>query len=217
MPFQNRVDPWGRLHAVAARGTLLGNRGILHDRNKSIVAQWKTKAWITCRLVWKGRRRTLMMPGSYTELFFLDEATAFSAGHRPCAECRRERFREFKLGWRTANSEMIASSEPAVSQIDKILHAERVLRGGMKVTYEAALGTLPDGTMIEVGGAAYLIWEKRLWQWSFTGYTERKESHPWQRRVQVLTPASIVRMFRDGFRPEVHESVQKVIAGEFET
>jgi hypothetical protein len=213
MPFQNRVDPWGRLHAVAARGTLLGNRGILHNGHKEIVAQWKTKAWITCRLVWRGRQRTIMTPGSYTELFFLDEATAFSAGHRPCAECRRERFREFKLLWRAANSEMIASPEPSVAEIDKILHAERTLRGGKKVTYEAELGTLPDGTLIEVGSAAYLIWAKRLLQWSFAGYAEINESPPLQRNARVLTPASIVRMFRDGFRPEAHESVQKVIAG----
>ena len=216
MPFPNRVDPWGRLHAVAARGTFLGNRGILHNRNKEIVAQWKTKAWITCRLVWKGRRRAIMTPGSYTELFFLDEATAFSAGHRPCAECRRERFREFKLRWRAANSEMIAASEPSIAQIDKILHTERVLRGGVKVTYEAELGTLPDGTMIELGGAAYLIGGQRLWQWSFAGYVEGKESYSSQRRVRVLTPASLVRLFCTGFRPQVHDSVQKVIAGECE-
>jgi hypothetical protein len=214
MPFPNRVDPWGRLHAVAARGTFLGNRGILHNRNKEIVAQWKTKAWITCRLVWKGRRRAIMTPGSYTELFFLDEATAFSAGHRPCAECRRERFREFKTRWIAANSEMVIAPEPSAALIDKMLHSQRVRKGGMKVTYEAELGTLPDGTMIEHGGAAYLIWEKRLWQWSFAGYVERKESSSPQRRVRVLTPASLVNMFRAGFRPQVHDSVQEVIAGE---
>jgi len=216
MPLQNRVDPWGRLHAVAARGKWLGNRGILHNSRKEIVAPWKTKAWITCRLAWKGRQRTIMTPGSYTELFFLDEATAFAAGHRPCAECRRERFREFKLYWRAANAEMSASLEPSVSVIDNILHVERTLRGGGKVTYEAELGTLPDGTMIEIDGTAYLIWAKRLLQWSFAGYTQGNESYTLQRSVRALTPASIVRMFHAGFRPEVHESVQKVIAGEFE-
>jgi len=213
MAFPNRVDPWGRLHAVAARGTFLGNRGILHNRNQEIVAQWKTKAWITCLLVWKDRRRAIMTPGSYTELFFLDEATAFSAGHRPCAECRRERFREFKLRWTAANPRMIAESEPAVAQIDKILHTERVLKGGVKVTYETALGTLPDGTMIDVGGAAYLVWQKRLWQWSFAGYVGSQPFHPRQRRVRVLTPASLVNMFRAGFRPQVHDSLPVVSIG----
>ena len=211
MPLQNRIDPWSYLHAVDARGTLLGNRGILHDGKKEIVAQWRTKAWITCQLAWKGRKRTIMSPGSYTELFFLDEATAFSAGHRPCAECRRERFKEFKSSWIAANSEVIASPDPPISTIDSIIHAERMLRGGKKVTYEAELGALPDGTMVEVDGTAHLIWQKLLLKWSFAGYTEVEELLP--RRVQVLTPASIVRILSGGFRPQVHESARKVIAG----
>src|SRR2546427_447059 len=148
MPLQNRIDPWGHLQTVDARGTLLGNRGILHDGKREIVAQWRTKAWLTCRLAWKGRERTIMSPGSYTELFFLDEATAFSAGHRPCAECRRERFQEFKSLWIAANSEVSASPDPPISAIDRIIHAERTLRGGKKVTYEAELGSLPGGAMV---------------------------------------------------------------------
>jgi len=209
MPLQNRVDPWGQIQAVNARGTLLGNRGILHNGKKEIVAHWRTKAWITCRLAWKGKTRTIMSPGSYTELFFLDEATAFSAGHRPCAECRRERFQEFKAAWIAANAEFSVSPVPPISAIDKVLHAERVRRGGAKVTYEAELGTLSDGTMVEIADTAYLIWGKRLLQWSFASYTEIEEPYPLQRRVQVLTPASIVRVFSNGFRPEVHESAQR--------
>jgi hypothetical protein len=210
MPLQNRVDPWGQLQAVTARGTLFGNRGILHNGKQEIVAHWKTKAWITCRLAWKGWKRAVMSPGTYTELFFLDEATAFSAGHRPCATCRRARFKEFKLAWIAANAELIASLIPPISEIDKVLHAERVLKGGKKVASEAELGTLPDGTMVEVDGVAYLLWGKLLLQWSFTGYVGAEELPPLRRRVQVLTPASIVQVFRGGFRPEVHESASRL-------
>jgi hypothetical protein len=213
MPLQNRVDPWGQLQAVEARGTLLGNRGVLHNGKKEIVAQRKTKAWITCRLAWKGRRRVVMSPGSYTELFFLDEATAFSAGHRPCAECRRGRFQEFKSLWIAANSEFIASLDPSIVEIDQVIHAERTLRGGKKVTYEAELDSLPGGTMIEVDSVAYLIWEKLLLKWSFAGYTEVEELPSRQGRVQVLTPASIVRVLSSGLRPEVHESARRVVTG----
>jgi len=208
MPLQNRVDPWGQLQAVPERGTLLGNRGILHNDRREIVAPWKTKAWITCRLAWKGRKRPIMRPRSYTELFFLDEVTAFSAGHRPCAECRRERFLDFKGAWLAANPEAIASSAPPISAIDSIMHAERVRKGGEKVTSEAELSSLPDGTMVEVDGAAYLLWEKSLLKWSFAGYTASEGVRSMQRRVRVLTPASIVRVFRHGFRPEVHESTR---------
>ena len=138
MPLQNRVDPWGQLRAVPARGSLLGNRGILHNQAQEIVTSWRTKAWITCQLVWKGRRRIVMRPGSYTELFFLDEATAFAAGHRPCAECRRGRFTEFKAAWLAANPGVTSSATPPMAEIDKVLHAERMRKGGGEVIYEEA-------------------------------------------------------------------------------
>jgi len=206
MPLQNRVDPWGQLHAVAARGTLLGNRGIIHNPTREIVAQWRTKAWITCQLAWKGWRRTVMRPGSWTELFFLDEATAFAAGHRPCAVCRRVRFSEFKTAWLAANPALTSSATPRVTEIDKILHAERTRRGGGKITYEEELAGVPDGAMIELDAAAYLIWGRQLLKWSFHGYSQGEPMRLSQQRVHVLTPASIVRMFRTGFRPDVHDS-----------
>ena len=208
MPLRNRVDPWGQLHAVAARGTLLGNRGVIHNDAREIVAQWRTKAWITCQLEWKGRRRTVMQPGAWTELFFLDEATAFAAGHRPCAYGRRARFTEFKAAWLAANPGALPSATPRITAIDDILHAERTRRGGGKVTYEEEFHTLPDGVMIALDAVAYLVWRKQLLKWSFTGYA--RQETPWRstQRVHVLTPASIVRMFHNGFRPDVHESVQ---------
>src|SRR6185295_157110 len=99
MPLENRVDPWGCIHAVAARGTLLGNRGKLHDETRRLTRQWDRKAWVTCELEHDGRKREVFGANSYSELFFLDEATAFSAGHRPCASCRRTRYAEFKSKW----------------------------------------------------------------------------------------------------------------------
>jgi len=206
MPLQNRVDPWGRLHAVTARGTLTGNRGIIHNREQKIVARWRTKAWITCRLAWKGWWRPVMGRNSWTELFFLDEATAFAAGHRPCAACRRERFTEFKAAWLAANPAVTSSLTPRVTEIDVVLHAERVRKRGEKFTYEEELRALPDGTMIEVDANAYLIWRRQLLKWSFDGYTPSEANRLPTRHVRVLTPASVVRMFRHGFRPDVHTS-----------
>jgi hypothetical protein len=191
---------------VSARGTLVGNRGIIHNHARTIIAQWRTKAWITCRLSWKGWRRTVMRPGSWTELFFLDEATAFAAGHRPCAYCRRARFNEFKAAWLAANPLATSSATPRISEIDHILHTERTQKGGRKVTYEEKLNTLPDGAMIELDAVAYVVWQQQLLKWSFKGYEQSEMPWPSIRRVRVLTPVSIVRMLRKGFLPGVHES-----------
>lgn len=206
MPLQNRVDPWGRLHAVPARGTLLGNRGVIHNHAREIVVQWRTKAWITCQLAWQGRRRKVMQPDTWTELFFLDEVTAFAAGHRPCAYCRRTRFREFKTAWLAANSACFPSITPRIAEIDNILHAERTQKGGGKVTYAEVPRAVPDGAMITLDANAYVVWRRRLLKWSFQGYAHEETSWRPERTVRVLTPASIVQMFRHGFRPEVHES-----------
>ena len=103
MPLQNRVDPWGNILAVSARGAWLGNRGIIHNVQKQIVRPYQHQSWVTCRLRFKNRKRKIMSPSTYTELFFLDESTAFAAGHRPCGECRRERYRQFKELWVRAN------------------------------------------------------------------------------------------------------------------
>ena len=201
MPLQNRVDPWGRLQVVEARGTLMGNRGILHNTQKEIIKASTRKGWVTCRLAFEGRKRNVFNAGSYSELFFLDEATAFSAGHRPCAECRRERYNEFKSAWVKANADLTPSLNPPITDIDNIMHAERVTRGGGKASYEAPVADLPSGTFIELGAEAFLVWEKRLLRWSFSGYCGALEPPAPSTRVRVLTPAGIVRMFRSGFIP----------------
>ena len=206
MPLQNRVDPWGRLHAIEARGTLLGNRGILHNAQKEIISNSARKGWVTCRLEFEGRQREVFSAGSYSELFFLDEATAFSAGHRPCAECRRGRYNEFKAAWVRANPGLVRSANPSITEIDKVLHAERARRGGGKVTFEALLAELPPGAFIEVDGEAFLVWRGGLLRWSFDGYSGGQSLPASSTRVRVLTPASVVRVFRSGFVPGVHAS-----------
>ena len=205
MPLQNRVDPWGHLHAVAERGAYMGNRGILHDSNQQIVRPWANKMWITCALEFGDRKRLLFGQASYSELFFLDEATAFAAGHRPCSECRRDRFVEFKTAWLVANMPQVNPKGVKIAEIDKVLHVERAIRGGEKVTYQASLEALPSGAMVKFGDSAYLKWNGKLYEWSFGGYTPTGVSIGSQ-PVAVLTPASIVRMFSLGFTPKVHVS-----------
>lgn len=183
----------------------MGNRGILHNTQKKIIKTSARKGWVTCQLEFEGRQRKVFGPGSYSELFFLDEATAFAAGHRPCAECRRDRYSEFKSVWVKANPDLIRSGDPPIGDIDNVMHAERVLRSGGKVTFEASLASLPAGTFIELGGKAVLLWRGSLLRWSFGGYSNTSIGLS-PITVSVLTPASIVRAFRSGLVPKVHTS-----------
>ncbi len=171
MPTQNKVDPWGNIHAVKSRGMFLGNRGVLHNENQDIVATHRIKGWVTCLLEFKDRKREIMTPNRYTELFFLDEATAFSAGHRPCAECRRTRYNEFKEKWLEANDKNLPGKRPIAPNIDTIIHDERI-HNRQKVTYTSTINTLPDGTIVDINSKAFLIWGNELFEWSFRVYKE---------------------------------------------
>lgn len=206
MPLQNRVTPFGRLEAVAARGAWLGNRGILHNERRQIIVHWRSKAWITCRLDWPGVHRKVFSPHTWSELFFLDEATAFAAGHRPCAYCRRERYNAFKAAWCQANAGLLETPHPRVTVIDARLHAERVARSGAKVIWRTRFGALPDGVFIALDGAAWLVWRGGLRPWSHTGYGRGRPPLAAGTVVDVLTPASIVALFGIGFTPQVHAS-----------
>jgi len=208
MPLQNRVDPYGSLHAVAERGAWMGNRGVLHDENGRIVVPWRLKRWITCVLSFRGRQRKVFAPRRYSELFFLDEATSFSAGHRPCAECRRERYDEFRASWIEANSNHAAGRRVGADDIDSVLHAQRAIRGGGKKTWQADVAELPPGTLIEHRGRPHLIWNGQPWPWTFAGYENPVAMNLAAGGVDVavLTPPSIVRVFQSGFRPQVHAS-----------
>src|SRR5580692_5763791 len=127
MPLQNRVDPFGSLFRTQARGAMMGNRGgPLHNSDREIVRVYKTRRWITCVLEFRGRHRTVMSERRYTELFFLDEAVAFAAGHRPCAECRRERFNAFKEAWWRRHGKY---NPPFADEMDLELHRARIDRG----------------------------------------------------------------------------------------
>jgi hypothetical protein len=201
MPLQNRVNPTGTIESIPARGTFMGNRGVLHNSKKEVRHLFKNKAWITCLLEFKGRQRELMSPGLYTELFFFDEVTAFAAGHRPCAECRRARYNEFRDAWGIANNRE-GDSVVRAPQMDGILHVERI-GDGQKVTWLHSLADLPHGTMFQVGNESYAVCDQELVKWSFEGYSAaKKEDLP--ETVDVLTPRSVVNVFKSGFRPEFH-------------
>lgn len=203
MPLQNRVTPFGEIVATSARGMLMGNRGCLHDDNRTLgKRRWANKAWLSCSLSYKDRRREIMRRGHYTELFFLDELTALAAGHRPCAECRREAYRTFVDCWASA---LGRHALPTAAELDTQLHSERVDRQRQKVTFSASLQHLPDGAMVALDRRAYLLWNGGLRPWSESGYGAPVEISAPQ-DVSVLTPASIVGALRQGFRPLSHPS-----------
>ncbi len=201
MPYQNRVDPFGNLFVSTARGAWMGNRGILHDANKRISRTHAHQNWITCALSFNGRKRSIMAVGRYTELFFLDEATSFAAGHRPCAECRRQRYNEFTAVWRKVHGEPEAG-RPFAQTVDRILHSHRIASAGRKMTSEHPISDLPDGTMVADDGGAVLLWRNYQFEWRADGYQPRRTSLTGT--VPVLTPAPIVALFRAGLVPEVH-------------
>ena len=202
MPFQNRVDPYGTLLRTTAHGTLMGNRGgALHNKSQEIVRPYKSRRWIACLLQFKGIKRTVMSPDLlYTELFFLDEAVAFAAGHRPCAECRRERFNAFLHAW---NRPLRAS------EVDAELHSARIDRDGRKVTFHEPLRSLPNGCFIDSDGSPYLVWDDALFLWTPEGYTSRQH-RPNDQTVTVLTPRPTVECFRQGYQPQTHASLKFV-------
>lgn len=203
MPLQNRVCPDGTIETNPARGSLMGNRGVLHNFKQQITSHFKNKAWITCALAFKGRKRQLMSPGHYTELFFLDEVTAFAAGHRPCAECRRARYKEFRDIWGTANG---LTEKVRAPELDKVLHEQR-LTDGTKAVWQSALADLPHGTMFRVSDQHYAIFDGTILAWNFTGY-HIPQSVASPETVEVLTPWSVVQAFLDGFRPAFHPSAR---------
>jgi hypothetical protein len=204
MPLQNRVNPYGAIFRSPARGTFMGNRGSLHNEKRVIVSQFRGGRWITCRLEYRGRKRFVMSPGRYTELFFLDEAVAFAAGHRPCAECRRERFTAFQQAWKRRDLEH--SNAPASAlEIDAELHRSRIDRGGRKVTYQTGLNSLPNGCFVQIDSSAFMIWNDALLLWTPERYA-KKDRRPSGLTVTVLTPQPIVQCFAQGYEPEIHIS-----------
>jgi hypothetical protein len=202
MPLQNRVTPFGEIVADPHRGLFTGNRGIIHDpASKTLLKKrWSSPAWLTCVCEFRGRRRRVMGGRSWTELFFLDEATAFSAGHRPCFYCRRDDANRFRAAWEQGNG----LADVLAPEIDAVLHRERLDRGRKRLhALPMRFDKLPDGTMVSSGEASYLIAQGRALQWSPAGY--RAPSAPIS-DAMLLTPPSTVRAFSAGYRPVLHPS-----------
>lgn len=204
MPKPNRVTPTGDIIAAPARGTVMGNRGQLHDTGTTIRRQFAVKRWIFCQLHFKDRHRQVMAPGQYTELFFLDEAVALAAGHRPCAECNRPKYNAFRETWARANPDWGGKNLPSADELDDILHRERITPAHAKVVYQAELSELPDGVFVRFPGepTAYLVLGDKLWAYTPSGY-ENPVPRPAHATVEVLTPASTVRTIGAGFHPDI--------------
>jgi hypothetical protein len=203
MPLQNRVTPAGEIVAEPSRGLLMGNRGCLHGQGRTLgVSRWRSKLWICCLLDFKGVQRDPMPPGRWTALFFLDEATALAAGHRPCGYCRRGDFLDFAEAWRAARH---LPRRPRAAEMDTALHRERTDRYRRKLSYPAPAAELPDGVMVRNGGEPGLLIGGRVRPWSFHGYGAPDPAGP-AARVEVLTPPSIVAAIMAGYRPLVHPS-----------
>src|SRR5687767_5285278 len=199
MPLQNRVTPLGELVAEPARGLVYGNRGCLHDDDGRIRRRYNGRRWIACRLEFRGwQRSSLLQPGRFTELFFLDEATAFAAGHRPCALCRREDYVRFGEIWHELHAHQIGADA-----IDAQLHAERIaLDTRTRRLHAAALAGLPDGAFVLEDDAPWLVLGASLLRWTPAGYVERAP-RPARSRAVLVTPPSLVHILRSGWQPLV--------------
>ena len=186
MPLQNRVTPLGELIETPERGLVYGNRGRLHDADRRIHRHHDARRWIACRLEFRGRRRAdPMPPGRYTGLFFLDEVTALAAGHRPCAECRHEDYRNF----------VACTGAGGADELDRRLHAER---GRL---HERGLGELPDGAFVVLDGEPWLVLGSELLRWTAGGYTDRRRRGGG--RADVVTPPTSLRVLASGWSGSV--------------
>jgi hypothetical protein len=206
MPLQNRVTPTGDIIANPHRGMFTGNRGIIHDpATKTLTRRWAGPAWLICVCEFRGWRREVMGGRSWTELFFLDEATALSAGHRPCFYCRRDDANRFRAAWQEGNGvgHMLARD------IDAVLHRERLDRGKKRLhALPMPLRQLPDGAMLQQGNESYLITQGRVLRWSFDGY--REAQNPIE-DAMLLTSPSTLRALAAGYRPVLHGSAAKLM------
>jgi hypothetical protein len=208
MPLQNRVTPTGDIIATAHRGLFTGNRGIIHDpATKTLTRRWAGKAWLTCVCEFRGRRREVMGGRSWTELFFLDEATALAAGHRPCFYCRRDDANRFRAAWEEGNG----VSDVLAREMDAVLHCER-LDGGRKRLHALPMPwrQLPDGAMLQQAAKSFLIVQGKAIEWSPAGYRDTQEV---PNDAMLLTPPSTLRALSARYRPLLHPSAIKSQGG----
>ncbi|MDI6028722.1 hypothetical protein QBK99_21335 [Corticibacterium sp. UT-5YL-CI-8] len=212
MPLQNRVDPFGRIVAHPTRGLFTGNRGIIHDPDSRTLLKrrWSTKAWIICTCDYKGRKRDVMghnghgNGAGWTNLFFLDEVTALTAGHRPCFFCRYEQAKSF----RRLHAEAVDRKKATATEIDTRLHAERLASGGRPAPIAVQeLQDLPDGAMIADGANGYALRAGMFLPWSFDGYgAPRLPSAFEPKTLTLLTPPTTLAVLRRGYEPVWHAS-----------
>lgn len=192
--------PTGEIVANRTRGTFTGNRGIIHVADKQLgTARWSHHAWICCTLDWQGRKRELMTGRKWTELFFLDEAVALAAGHRPCGYCRRADYTMFAAAWSDATGD-----KPSAKAMDRALHRARIVKGTRsQKRITMPLQELPNGTMILQDGTAQLVWGDALRPYAPDGYGPPKQ-RPDHLAVEVLTPAPMIMALRAGYVPDLH-------------
>jgi hypothetical protein len=203
MALQNRVTPFGDIIAIPQRGMFTGNRGIIHDpaTRTLLKRRWATKAWLTCLCEFKGRHRDVMARRSWTELFFLDEAVALAAGHRPCFFCRREAAEAFRNAWALGRAIKVSSAP----EMDAVLHCERLDHGRKRLhAFPGPADELPDGNVIAAAGDVYLLGRGRAFRWTAQGY-EGPLQIP--RADALLTPPSTLGALRAGYRPTLHASI----------
>lgn len=204
MPRRNRVDPSGDLHAVPARGMFTGNRGCLVDDTGAVVRHHRGHLWITCVTRFRDRRVGLARPGRWTPLFFLDDAVALAAGHRPCGECRHAAYLAYREAVATAVGDQVRAGD-----LNRLLARERLhrgrglLRAAHRRTWSAPSADLPDGTVVVTDGPR-LVRGPRLLAFDFTGWRD-PVARP-HGRLTVLTPPTSVSALLHGFTPELHPS-----------
>ncbi|MDX2064571.1 MAG: hypothetical protein SFX74_02395 [Fimbriimonadaceae bacterium] len=200
MPYRNRVNPFSQIEIHSARGLFTGNRGIIHRDGEIVHPYGKTTLWLVCLLEFNNRKRPIMENGQWMPLFFLDEVTAFAAGHRTCAECRRADYRRFKAAWMAAFGE-----NPDAMTINRRLHGERmpIIRGDRPLVRPA---DLPDGAMFTLGGLAYAKSHDAALLWDHAGYGAPM---PLPDQAELLTCPTLVEIFRAGYEPVWHPSANR--------
>jgi len=207
MPLQNRVTPSGDIIATPHRGLFTGNRGIIHDpATKTLTRRWASQAWLVCVCEFKGRRREVTGGRSWTELFFLDEATALAAGHRPCFYCRRDDANRFRAAWKAGNG----TANVLAREIDTVLHRERLSEGRKRLhPLPGPIGRLPDGAIVRKENETYLIVQGRALSWSPAGYRPAQDQIS---NAMLLTPPSTLRALSAGYKPVLHPSATQRLA-----
>lgn len=213
MPRRNRVDPWGDLHAVSARGSFTGNRGCLVDDSGVIWRHHAGSLWIVCRLSFRDFSHPLSEPRTWTPLFFLDDAVALAAGHRPCGFCRRADYESYRSGVEAADRGRLGLN---ASDLNRRLAKERLAKGrGLdrrndRILWSDNIDDLPTGTVIIPRGSSdpHLVTRDTLQAFRFGNWgppVKRQQD----KQVSILTPPTSVAALANGFTPELRASANR--------